>query len=95
MLLALDYDETYTRDPAFWNSVIDLAKARGHLVICATMRNSNGWEAEEVRNALAHCVEAIIFTNRKAKHKAVYDAGYMSSVWIDDNPYFILNNAAY
>lgn len=89
MLLALDYDDTYTRDPIFWDSVISLATQRGHSVICVTMREDVPHEANEVREALAHQVEEIIFTNRKAKYKHVCDKGYYMSVWVDDNPHFV------
>ena len=84
MLLALDFDETYTRDPEFWDMVISAANYRGHSVICATMRYEH--EGEEVINALQHKVEKIIFTGRKAKFKFVTEAGYYPSVWIDDQP---------
>jgi hypothetical protein len=93
MLLALDFDETYTRDPEFWNRVIALAQSRGHSVICATMRADVPYEADEVRVALQGRVEAIIFTNRKAKHGVVHAAGYMPSIWIDDNPNWIFTDA--
>lgn len=91
MLLALDYDETYTRDKEFWNQVIELAKSRGHAVIVATMRYEH--EGKDVKTDLADKVEKIIFTGRKAKYRFVTLAGYMPSVWIDDNPYFILMDA--
>ena len=93
MLLALDFDETYTRDPIFWEMVIELSIQRGHSVICATLRRDVPHEADEVRSALGHIVEAIVFTGGKAKHDAVYAAGYMPSVWIDDMPQFIHNDA--
>ena len=32
MLLAIDYDETYTLDPLFWDEVIYLAQNHGHNV---------------------------------------------------------------
>lgn len=94
MLLALDCDETYTRDPVFWDAVIKLAVQRGHSVICATMRADVPHEADEVRSALSGSVEAFVFTNREAKHGAVYAAGYMPSVWIDDSPHWIHMDAA-
>jgi hypothetical protein len=87
MMLALDYDDTYTRDPIFWDAVIKLAVQRGHSVICATMRDES--EGREVFIALGGYVEAIVFTDRKAKYKTVHEAGYMPSVWIDDSPHFI------
>lgn len=92
MLLALDYDETYTRDPIFWDQVIKLATQRGHSIICATMRYER--EGADVVRDLAHQVEAIVFTGRKAKFGAVYDAGYMPSVWIDDSPNWIHTDAS-
>ena len=93
MMLALDYDETYTRDPQFWDAVIELAKARGHSIICATMRYET--EGEDVRRDLAHQVEAIVYTGRRAKYWAVHDAGYLPSVWIDDSPNWIFTDANY
>jgi hydroxymethylpyrimidine pyrophosphatase-like HAD family hydrolase len=91
MLLALDYDETYTRDPIFWDAVIKLAIQRGHSVICATMRHEH--EGAEVIRDLGDQVEAIVFTGRKAKHGAVHAAGFMPSVWIDDSPNWIHQDA--
>lgn len=92
MLLALDYDDTYTRDPKFWDEVIMLARMNGHTVICATMRYPH--EGIDVVAALEGKVEQIIFTSRKAKHGAVHAAGYMPSVWIDDSPHWIHTDAA-
>lgn len=91
MLIVLDFDETFTRDPFLWHDFITLAKQRGHTIICATMRHES--EGEDVIRFLGDRVEKIIFTDRKAKRKAVYDAGYMPSVWIDDSPQFIDNDA--
>ena len=89
MLFALDYDETYTRDPELWDAFITLAKARGHSFICATMRHEH--EGEEIKKNLGHQVEKIIFTGRKAKFDFVNNAGYYPSVWIDDMPHFLFN----
>ena len=38
MIIALDYDDTYDRDPALWNHLIGLATSRGHSVVIVTMR---------------------------------------------------------
>lgn len=92
MLIAIDYDETYTEDPEFWDLVIGLAVNRGHSVICATMRHR--YEGQEIIDNLGHKVERIIFTGRKAKVPAVHEAGYYPSVWIDDSPHWLLNNSA-
>lgn len=38
MLIALDYDGTFTEDPTLWVSFIAMAQAHGHDVIGVTMR---------------------------------------------------------
>lgn len=91
MMLALDYDDTYTRDPSFWDAVIDLATQRGHSVICVTARNE--CYRQEVVADLGGKVESIICTGGRAKHGAAYKAGYMPSVWIDDQPQWVHTDA--
>jgi hypothetical protein len=92
MNIALDYDQTYTRDPKTWNEVIDTFQAGGHNVYVVTMRNSEG-ESKPVKEALANRVEGIFFTNRKAKQTFMFDRGISIDVWIDDTPYFVNNDA--
>jgi hypothetical protein len=91
MMLSIDYDDTYTRDPIFWDGVIALAINRGHSVICVTSRDE--YYRPEVEQALSGKVESIICTGGRNKHMAAYEAGYMPSVWIDDQPQFIHNDA--
>lgn len=95
MNIALDYDETYTRDPEFWDGVIKLARERGHKVYCVTMRYAlPQGEALEVAAALNGKVDAIFFTSRKAKKDFMYEQGICINVWVDDMPTFILYDAA-
>lgn len=85
MLIALDYDGTYTADKELWNVFIHQARLRGHEVIIATMR----YEATESAPVIADLegnVDKIIFTNRKAKKAAVRVAYKDPDIWIDDNP---------
>jgi hypothetical protein len=92
MIIALDYDDTYTRDPEFWDQVVALAKSRGHMVVCATMRSKA--EGTQVVRDLYSKVDQIYFTDRKAKWDYVTKKlGVTPSVWIDDNPYLILMDA--
>lgn len=93
MLISLDYDETYTRDADLWDRFIANARSRGHKVFCVTMRFDIPKEADEVRRYLGEKVDQIIFTGRNAKKKFMYDLGYDVSVWIDDSPNWILNDA--
>ena len=91
MLIALDYDETYTLDPEFWDAMISKAFSKGHSVICATMRYES--KGADVVLALGNKVEKIIFTGRKAKHKFVQEARYYPSVWIDDSPHWLFQDS--
>lgn len=80
MQIALDYDDTYTLDPIFWDAFKKLAVKYGHNVFCVTKRGEDhkgilfmpGWET--------------IHTNLKAK-KTYCDANNIKAdVWIDDDP---------
>lgn len=92
MNIALDYDATYTRDPEMWNIFIANAHLSGHIVYCVTMRYSH--EGDDVRAALEDQVNYIFFTGRKAKKEFMYAKDIAIDVWIDDTPWFILNDAS-
>lgn len=88
MLIALDYDGTYTAHPALWDSFITSAKKAGHTIICCTMRHEQT-EGDEVKLALKDKVDSIVFTGRVAKAKALNERGINPNIWIDDNPLWI------
>lgn len=91
MNISLDYDNTYTLDPATWNEMIEIFKQRGHTVYVVTLRTPD--EGHDVRRQLADKVESIIFTSRNAKTDFVSALGISIDVWIDDMPWFIYHNA--
>lgn len=91
MVISLDFDETYTRDPKLWNTFIALARMQGHMVYVVTMRYEK--EGAEVIKALNDKVDGIYFTGRKAKQRFMYDIGIAVNVWIDDMPLFVLMDA--
>jgi len=88
MIIALDYDGTYTEDPAFWNKFIDLAE--NHRVICVTERWGNEKDAGIL--ALQKRVGCVYFTQGQAKQEYMDEVGIRVDVWIDDAPYFITND---
>ncbi len=90
LLICLDYDDTYTRDPILWYDFIRSAKKRGHRIICATMRYEQ--EGEIVEHALAQHVEKIIYTDRKAKKPFLEKFKIYPDIWIDDSPEWLLND---
>ncbi len=91
MIIALDYDGTYTADKELWNSFIQQAQSNGHEVIVATMRYES--EGYEVVTDLGERVARIIFTDRKAKKAAVRMQYKDPDIWIDDNPEWLFEDA--
>ncbi len=91
MLIALDYDETYTMDPALWDMFITNAQERGHTVMIATMRFEH--EIEDIRSTMPDSLD-IMCTGRQAKQKYLSDHDIYPDIWIDDSPYWLLNDAA-
>lgn len=90
MIIALDFDETYTLDPITWDQVIALFKAMGHVVYVVTFRIDNSAEAPEVRKALEGKVNDIFFTGRKFKREFMEKKEIYIDVWIDDQPELIV-----
>jgi len=80
MLIALDYDGTYTADPDLWDSFIAKAQSNGHEVKIVTMR----FPSEPIENAPVE----VIYTSRKAKYNAI-----PAQIWIDDTPQFLFQDA--
>jgi len=92
MIIALDYDGTYTADKQLWNMFIEYARDCGHEVIVATMRYE-ATESQPVMEELGHRVSRIIFTNRKAKKSEVRKQYTDPDIWIDDNPEWLFEDA--
>ena len=91
MNIGLDYDDTYTLDPNFWDIFVKMAKANGHGVFLTTMRSP--LECTELPDALTHELTGIVPTSRQAKEKAVRALGITIDVWADDQPKAIHQSA--
>jgi hypothetical protein len=88
MIIAIDYDGTYTKDKMLWNNFISSAVDMGHTVNMVTMR----YESEPVTYDGDTPIE-IVYTSRKAKKNHMENIGVHVSIWIDDQPQFIYENA--
>jgi hypothetical protein len=80
MLIALDYDKTYTADQALWDVFIQSAQDRGHTVKIVTMRSPD--------EAIFDAPVEVVYTSRKAK-STVVDA----EIWIDDSPQWVYQDS--
>jgi hypothetical protein len=80
MIIALDYDKTYTADPALWDNFIQSAKDRGHSVKIVTMR----YTSEPIESVPVD----VVYTSRKAKATV-----FKADIWIDDSPSWIFQDS--
>lgn len=87
MLIALDYDKTFTADRYFWNKFCVLARNSLHDVVCFTMRYPN-----EIIVDMPTFVK-IYYTSRKAKKVWAEQNGILVDIWIDDNPAWLFEDA--
>ena len=90
MNISLDYDDTYTRDPQFWNTVIANAQLRGHNVYLVTARTPE--QCEEVYNSVGKILgrENCFFTSMQGKKKFMWAMKIRIDVWVDDMPDMIV-----
>ena len=80
MLIALDYDKTYTVDSVLWDDFVQIAQNRGHDVKIVTMRRPD--------EAIIDAPVEVVYTSRKAK-AAVVNA----DIWIDDSPHWVYQDS--
>jgi len=85
ILLAIDFDDTFTADPALWSAVIRLAKDGGHRVFCVSCRRETFENRAEMREALPEGVP-IFLTSFAPKEYFMGSRGHKVDVWIDDYP---------
>lgn len=87
MIIALDYDKTYTADPDLWDEFINLAQNNSHEIICITMR----FPSEKIE---IDKVKKIYYTSRKAKLIWAKQNNINVDIWIDDKPGWLFDDAA-
>lgn len=90
-VVAVDFDETISDNPAAWLLVMStLEKAGYHVVVC-TWRFSH--THPEDLQFLVDKGYAIFYTGLRAKRPFMEALGIYVSIWIDDNPWAIENDA--
>jgi hypothetical protein len=88
--IALDWDDTFTRDPKFWAAFAYQARMKNHDVRIVTMCGPSG--IPEIRGVLdgLHIDLKIIATDHTQKRTYCNRLGWLPDVWIDDSPEFIV-----
>ncbi len=75
MKIALDFDNTFTRDPELWIHFANMARVRGHEVAIVTSRSP------DFPTGVDPTWLQTIYCSFTAKRKH-----YAADVWIDDDP---------
>jgi len=88
LIIAIDYDDTFSADPEFWTFVIEHGKSRGHAFVCVTARCGSPEDRHELREALPNIPFHFSCDEPKADYARRYGLGI--DVWIDDMPGWIV-----
>lgn len=88
LLIAIDFDETLTRDSALWKDFIQSCKRLGHTVICITSRRDTEDNNETITNWMhSHGIDIpYYFTGLASKLDHAKKIGLKVDIWIDDDP---------
>lgn len=91
MIIALDFDGTFTLDPDCWAMFVRSFQLHGHTVICVTGRSDSGGMGDQVRDQFAAVGldVPIVFAGSEWKVDAARAAGWEVNVWIDDMPQYV------
>lgn len=92
MLIALDYDETFTRDPDGWSDAMSVMRSYGHTVIGCTMRTPQ--ERHGMHERYFDVCHEVYFSSRQGKREYLASNNLFPNVWIDDTPDFICMDSA-
>lgn len=88
-VIAIDFDETISDNYTGWPIVMQLLEKMGyHVVICTSRK-------PEDHEDLQYIVDKgykVYYTGGKAKERFMQTLGIRVGIWIDDNPYAILND---
>lgn len=92
LVIAIDYDDTFTADPVLWSQFIKDAQRKGHRIYCVTARRDSEENREQLKTHFAHYNIKLttVFCNLKAKLKTMEDRGVRVNIWIDDAPFAII-----
>ena len=88
MNIGLDFDDTYTADPALWDHFITDARQRGHDIRFVTFRfeSARSYDNSDIKQIAFERGIPLIFCNGVQKDAVTRSLGWVVDVWIDDFP---------
>lgn len=92
MKIALDFDETFTRDPALWLKFISMARYSHNIcIVTARDEDNDGIHWGHVNLGMDGPPCPVIWCDGRPKRSICRAMGWEPDVWIDNNPYGITN----
>ena len=93
LCIALDYHNTYSADPKFWDTFIYMCWMRKFEVYCIT-HHTGEKQNEKLMDSIGKILDSdhIIFTMGKAKEDYCKSIGLDIDIWIDNNPIHIIQD---
>ena len=96
LCFALDYHNTYSADPKFWNVFIELVRLRKDKLYCVT-HHTGDKQNQKLLDSIGKIIgeENVIFTMGQAKMDYCKEHGIDIDIWIDNNPIHIIQDPDY
>jgi len=95
LVIALDYDHTYTADKTLWAAFLNICRLAGHKVVVVTARDDR-FDKTPCLNTLS-VVGSVYYTRGVAKRwwmeQFAAPEHQKIDIWIDDKPEAILQNS--
>lgn len=89
MTIAIDFDNTWTRDPEFWSETVRCGRERGIEFVIVTGRSDEGEFGAQVKRVIDPHNIPIVFAAMRWKRDAAKRNGWLPDIWIDDMPEYI------
>ena len=93
LCISLDYHNTYSADPKFWDTFIYMCWMRKWEVYCITHHEGKK-QNEKLMDSIGKVLDKdhIIFTMGQAKMDYCKEHGIQIDIWIDNNPIHIIQD---
>lgn len=85
LIIAIDFDDTFTADPRTWAAVIEVLRKAGHRVVCVTARKATDGNIEQLKSAFPPDM-LVLFAYGHQKRDYAKSLGVDVDIWIDDFP---------
>ena len=88
LTIAIDFDDTLTRDAELWRGFIGSCRSAGYRVLCVTARRDTDDNRETIDSWMhQHGIDlSTIYTGLSSKVDHVAKLGLKVDIWIDDDP---------